>query len=125
MTTQRRRDTACELLLRHALYALGLRYRVHRRVLDDLRRDADIVFVGARVAVFVDGCFWHGCRRHRRPVKENGVWWRAKLARTVSRDRDTNRRLRAAGWVVVRIWEHSDPHKAAERVAQLVRQRRG
>jgi DNA mismatch endonuclease (patch repair protein) len=121
MQAQARRDTDCEMRIRRALHALGLRYRVHRRALPDLRREVDVVFRPARVAVFVDGCFWHGCRRHRQPVKANAPWWRDKILRNRVRDRDTNQRLLAAGWCVVRIWEHVDAGRAALTVARVVR----
>lgn len=124
MQRQARKDTGCELLLRRALHARGLRYRVHRRVLPDLRREADLVFRGARVAVFVDGCFWHGCQRHRTPSITNSAWWAAKIARNVERDAQTSALLTSAGWSVVRVWEHADAVRAAEVVANIVRARR-
>lgn len=117
---QKTRDTAPEVALRRALHALGLRYRVDMRALPDLRRRPDVVFTARRVAVFVDGCFWHRCPVHAIPPKNNATWWAEKLQRTVDRDRDTNKRLDAAGWAVVRVWEHEDPHAAARRVAAVV-----
>lgn len=74
-----------------------------------IRRRADILFTKARVAVFVDGCFWHKCPVHGTEPKANAEWWRAKLQRNVERDRDTDRRLEEAGWTVIRLWEHEDP----------------
>lgn len=103
---QRRVDTKPEMQLRRELHRRGLRYRVDRAVLDDRRRRADIVFPGPRVAVFVDGCFWHLCPEHGNVPKANRDWWRAKLEGNVERDRDTDRQLREAGWRVIRIWEH-------------------
>jgi DNA mismatch endonuclease (patch repair protein) len=82
------------------------------------------VFVASRVAVFVDGCFWHGCARHRRPAKTNRRWWAAKIARNIERDAQTNAALLAAGWSVVRVWEHSDPEKASRLIERLVRRGR-
>lgn len=121
MSTLARRDTGPELALRRVLYRRGLRYRVHRRPLPDLPRQADIVFQGAKVAVFVDGCFWHGCPRHgRREHRTNGWYWPKKIAANKDRDRDTDEQLRAAGWLPVRIWEHEDPDAAADRVAGAV-----
>jgi len=117
MQQQRNRDTGAELALRRALYAAGLRYRVHRQPLQGLRRTADIVFVAAKVAVFVDGCFWHGCPEHgRRQHQVNAWYWPAKIERNRQRDRDTDERLRAAGWRVIRLWEHTPPQDGVSAV---------
>lgn len=124
MQNQRRRDTSCELEIRSNLHRRGLRYRVDVRPLACWRRRADIVFPRARVAVFVDGCFWHGCPEHPRPAKTNSSWWTSKLARNRERDAETNARLAAAGWEVVRVWEHEDPATAADRIASAVLKRR-
>lgn len=120
-----RRDTPIEMALRRELHALGLRYRVDTRPLQDLRRRADVVFRRARVAVFVDGCFWHSCPIHGTIPKANRQWWTEKLRRTRMRDLDTDRRLNQAGWVVVRMWAHEDPLKLAIRIAAVVRSRAG
>jgi DNA mismatch endonuclease (patch repair protein) len=93
---------------------------VDTRPLPELRRSADVVFRRAKVAVFVDGCFWHGCPIHMTWPVANHDWWRDKIERTRARDADTDARLAAAGWTVVRIWEHDEPAAAAERVACLV-----
>jgi DNA mismatch endonuclease, patch repair protein len=100
------RDTPAELALRRALHGLGLRFRVDVRPEPMLRRRADIVFTRWRVAVFVDGCFWHGCPEHGTRPRTNAEWWRDKLQTTIDRDRDTTSRLEDVGWTVVRIWEH-------------------
>lgn len=129
MSAQRRESTGPELALRRALHSLGLRYRVHRAPLPSLRRKADIVFGPARVAVFVDGCFWHGCAEHgRRQHTVNGWYWPDKIARNRSRDEDTNRALAEAGWLALRVWEHELPsaqsaHQVAVRVQKIVRRR--
>jgi DNA mismatch endonuclease, patch repair protein len=120
MRRQRRRDTPCELLVRRCLYALGLRYRIDAFPEPGLRRRADIVFPRQKVAVFIDGCFWHACPVHASWPKENGAWWREKLMRNSARDHDTTIKLREAGWVVLRFWEHEDPACSADRVAQVV-----
>jgi DNA mismatch endonuclease, patch repair protein len=124
MELVRRRDTAPELALRSELHRLGLRYRVDVPPLRSVRRRADVVFTKARVAVFVDGCFWHSCSEHGTLPKANGGWWRDKLRKNAERDRDTDERLREAGWVVIRVWEHEEPSKAASRVEEAVRLRR-
>lgn len=121
LSRQRRRDTKPELALRRLLHAAGLRYRVDRAPLPGLRRRADVVFTRARVAVYVDGCFWHSCPVHATHPRNNAQWWADKLAGNVARDRDTDRRLEDAGWTVVRIWEHEDPATAAEKVVRAVR----
>jgi DNA mismatch endonuclease (patch repair protein) len=126
MQAQPRRDTAPELALRRALHRAGLRYRVDAPPLAGLRRRADLVFTRAQVAVFVDGCFWHGCDRHgRRAHQVNGWYWPEKIERNRRRDRDTDSRLAAAGWTVVRIWEHEEVADAAARVSGVVAQCRG
>ena len=125
MTSTRRRDTPGEVALRSRLHARGLRYRVDTTVLPGLRRRADVVFRKERVAVFVDGCFWHGCPEHGTWPKKNAEWWREKIEANVARDRDTDARLEQEGWVVVRVWAHESPEEAADFVEQLVRRRRG
>jgi len=126
MSAQRSRDTAPELALRRRLHGMGLRYRVHTAPVAGLRRRADIVFGPARVAVFVDGCFWHGCPLHgQRRHDVNGWYWPDKIARNRSRDADTDARLAAAGWAVVRVWEHEDADGVAAEIAAVVRARRG
>ena len=115
------RDTAPELRLRRDLHRRGLRFFVDRVVpASGARRRVDIVFPRRRVAVFVDGCFWHGCPEHGSWPKKNGEWWRQKIETNRARDRETDDRLRAGGWTVVRVWEHEDPEIAASRVALIV-----
>ncbi|WP_307869172.1 very short patch repair endonuclease [Nocardiopsis sp. B62] len=116
MRANKGRDTGPELLLRSLLHARGLRYRVNARPLPELARTADVVFRKARVAVFVDGCYWHGCPEHHRPAKRRADFWRDKIEGNQARDTDTNERLRAQGWTVVRVWEHETPESALERV---------
>lgn len=124
MLANRSRDTGPELAIRRLLHARGFRYRANARPLPDLRRTADLVFRPAKVAVFVDGCFWHRCPEHGGTPKSNTDYWVRKLERNADRDRDTDARLGSAGWLVIRIWEHEDPAAAAERVARRVVQRR-
>ena len=120
MRANKGRDTGPELALRRAVHALGLRYRVDQRPLPSVPRTADLVFRGARLAVFVDGCFWHGCSEHYRPATRNSEFWRTKIDGTRLRDKDTDHKLTTAGWRVVRVWEHEDPSHAARRIASLV-----
>jgi DNA mismatch endonuclease (patch repair protein) len=82
-----------------------------------------MVFRRARVAVHVDGCWWHGCPEHSKPAKTNSAYWHPKISRNRARDRDTDQRLREAGWVSLRFWEHDDPTEAADEIARVVRQR--
>lgn len=124
MQRVRQKNTSCESALRRELYALGLRYRVQVPVLFAPRRVADVAFPGSRVAVFVDGCFWHGCPEHATWPKQNAEFWRAKIVANQERDRDTNARLRADGWEVVRVWAHESPGVAALRIADIVRMRK-
>lgn len=121
MRGNRGRDTRPELAVRRAVHAMGLRYRVSARPLPDLRRTADLVFTRARVAVFVDGCFWHGCPLHHTVASANGAYWAEKLRTNRERDADTDRRLIEAGWRPVRLWEHEPVEQAARRIADEVR----
>lgn len=123
MASQRERDTRIEINLRKELHRRGLRYRLHRRLLKGLRREVDITFVSARVAVFVDGCFWHCCPDHGSTPTNNREWWEQKLAANRKRDSDTDERLAAEGWAVVRVWEHEEVQGAADRVQSLVTSR--
>jgi len=116
-----RRDTTPELAIRSELHRRGLRFRVDRAPVPGLRSRADIVFGPARVAVYVDGCFWHSCPEHATRPKANAEWWEQKLNRNQERDAETDRFLRERGWTVVRIWEHEDPVEAANRVERAVR----
>jgi DNA mismatch endonuclease, patch repair protein len=124
MVATRGRDTRPERELRAELHRLGLRFRIHRRILPKLRTQIDVVFGPSRVAVFVDGCFWHGCPQHGTQAKAHAAFWRNKIATNKLRDADTDERLRGAGWRVVRVWEHEDPRAAAHKVARIVRRRR-
>jgi DNA mismatch endonuclease (patch repair protein) len=122
MSSQRTKGTGPELALRRALHALGLRYRLHKAPLPALRREADIVFGPARVAVFVDGCFWHGCPEHgQRRHDINSWYWPEKIARNRQRDNDTNQALANAGWQALRVWEHEISGDSALDAAQRVR----
>lgn len=123
MQSNKGRDTKPELALRSAVHALGLRYRVSAKPLPELRRTADLVFPRAKVAVFLDGCFWHGCPEHHTVATANGKFWAEKVAGNRTRDHDTDGRLVEAGWVSLRIWEHEDPRVAAQRVEEVVRTR--
>ncbi|MFC0554903.1 very short patch repair endonuclease [Planotetraspora thailandica] len=124
MRSNKGRDTKPELALRRAAHALGLRYRVAYRPIKTVRRTADLVFTKARVAVFMDGCFWHGCPEHHTVAVTNATFWAEKVRRTRERDAETDRLLEEAGWLVVRIWEHENSARAAERVAEVVAARR-
>lgn len=117
-------DTRPEVAIRSAVHGLGLRFRKHVRPLASRRCKADLVFPGERVAVFVDGCFWHRCPEHGTSPASNTAYWEAKLAGNVARDRRNDAALIAAGWDVLRIWEHEPPECAAARVAAAVQARR-
>lgn len=115
------RDTKPELALRSAVHALGLRYRVGLRPVPQVRRTADLVFTRAKIAIFLDGCFWHGCPEHHRPAKVNSEFWTDKITGNMARDADTNARLREAGWRVIRVWEHEPPADAANRIREALK----
>jgi DNA mismatch endonuclease, patch repair protein len=116
MRGNRSRDTKPEIRLRSLLHAAGFRYRVSIRPLPSIPRTADIVFPKKRVAIFVDGCFWHGCPDHHRPAEKNGDYWREKIEANQRRDAETVRILSDAGWKVLRVWEHENPADAAKRI---------
>ena len=121
MSRVRRRDTAPELELRSELHRRGLRYRVDRRPLKGLPSRADLVFGPTKVAVYVDGCFWHSCPEHGTMPRANEAFWQAKLSRNRERDAKVNALLAKAGWIVVRVWEHEGVDAAADRVESAVR----
>lgn len=117
-----RRDTKPELTVRRALHASGLRFRVDFAPLQtDRRRRADIVFTRRRIAVFIDGCFWHGCPEHFVPPKANADYWGPKIARNRERDSETSAALEREGWIVLRFWEHEDPEEVAVAIGHEVR----
>lgn len=120
MQGNRSRDTAPELLVRRAVHAMGLRYRVAVRPERDLRRTADLVFTRARIAVFIDGCYWHGCPEHYIEPKRNVDYWRPKIARNRERDEETTAALTARGWRVLRFWSHEDPLAVAAAISAAV-----
>ena len=122
MRANRGRDTGPELAVRRALHAMGLRYRVDHPLPFDRRRRADIAFTRAKVAVFIDGCFWHGCPEHGTTPRTNSRFWSEKIERNRARDADTTERLSAAGWTVMRFWEHDEPSVVAEVISRGVRQ---
>lgn len=123
MQSNRSRDTSPELAVRRLLHAAGLRYRVDIAPVPGLRRRADIVFSRQRVAVFIDGCFWHGCREHG-PIRfgTNAEYWLTKIEQNRARDVDTTAKFEANGWRVLRFWSHVDPIEAATTVVSLVRE---
>ncbi len=120
MAKVRQKGTDAEMALRRELYRIGLRYRVDYEVLKKPRRVADVAFPKLRVAVFVDGCFWHGCPEHASWPKQNSEFWRQKIEANRQRDMDTNERLDRIGWTVMRFWQHESPAEAAESVARVV-----
>lgn len=121
MKANRRRDTKPELRIRSALHRSGLRFRVDTAPLAGVRRRADIVLTRVHVAVFIDGCFWHGCPEHFIPPKTNADYWRQKIQRNRDRDKDTDRILADEGWTVLRFWEHENPNEAANAIVKAWR----
>lgn len=113
------RNNSGERALRSELHKRGFRFRLHRPV-EGTRRTIDVAFISKRVAVFVDGCFWHGCSTHRSVPKNNTAWWRRKIDANIARDLDTTARLESTGWRVVRVWEHEPVAAAADRISTLL-----
>ncbi|MEQ7845805.1 very short patch repair endonuclease [Nocardioides kribbensis] len=121
MQANRGRDTKPEMAVRRAAHAAGLRFRVDYRPIPELNRRADLVFTRAKVAVFVDGCFWHGCPTHHTVAKSNADFWARKVTRNRERDAETDRLLREAGWTVIRAWEHEPADDVVARILTSVR----
>lgn len=120
MERQKRRDTKPEISLRSALHRRGLRFRVDRRIIPGSRKRADIVFGPERLAIFVDGCFWHGCPEHGTWPKANPAWWRNKIEANRARDVATNRELADAGWSVLRFWAHEEVDAAVAAILDVL-----
>ena len=121
MRGNRGRDTKPELAIRRLVHAAGLRYRVDARPLAQLNRRADMVFSRVKVAVFVDGCFWHGCPTHHTVARSNASYWAEKVTTNRERDAETDRLLEEAGWTVIRAWEHEVPEAVAKHIVGTVR----
>lgn len=124
MQANRGRDTGPELALRSILHARGLRFRVNHPLPFDRRRRADLAFTKARLYVFVDGCFWHGCPDHFIEPKTRADFWLEKIRGNRQRDDDTQRRLEQSGATVIRVWEHQDPIEAADQIEAAYRSTR-
>jgi DNA mismatch endonuclease (patch repair protein) len=123
MQGNRKTNTGPEMAVRRILHAMGLRYFVHRAIeAEGVRVRPDIVFPRARVAIFVDGCFWHGCPTHGTRPRVNSTYWSAKLARNRARDERVGAALNAAGWRVVRAWEHEEARDVAVRITAVLRE---
>lgn len=124
MSRQKTADTGPEIALRRELHRRGLRFRVNMR---GMPGRPDVVFTRARIAVQVDGCFWHGCPEHGVAPKANAEWWKVKLTANRNRDIRNDQLLTEDGWLVIRAWEHEPPVQVADRVERewLVRTGRG
>jgi DNA mismatch endonuclease (patch repair protein) len=120
MAKVRQKGTGAEIALRRELYQGGLCYRVDYEVLKKPGRVADVAFPALKIAIFVDGCFWHGCPEHATWPKQNAEFWRQKSEVNRLRDAATNSRLLDVGWTVLRFWEHESPIRGTETVAQTV-----
>lgn len=122
MQRNRRRDSTPELAIRRELHRRGLRFRVDFPIRCGGGRPIrpDIVFTRSRVAVFVDGCFWHGCSSHGKPPKSNAGYWSAKIALNQDRDARQREALESAGWVVLRLWEHEPTDAAASAIEAAI-----
>lgn len=120
---QKTRDTAPELAVRKLLHEMGFRYRLNLRAEPEVSSKADVLFERARVAVYVDGCFWHGCPDHFIPPKNNGAWWVEKIEGNRARDCSARRQLSDLGWMVLSFWEHESPSEVAVVVGSVVTER--
>ena len=116
MSKLRRRDNKPELAVRRILFACGARYRVCYPIPGQRRRTIDIAFPRLRLAVFIDGCFWHGCPQHLHHPRNNADWWIAKIAANQARDADVTAQLGSLDWTVLRFWEHEDPDAVADAI---------
>ncbi|WP_437583338.1 very short patch repair endonuclease [Paramicrobacterium sp. CJ85] len=120
MLANRSKNTSPELAVRTLLHGRGLRYRTHFRPVPSMRRTADIVFTRRKIAVFIDGCFWHACPEHFIAPRSNSAYWGPKIAGNQRRDRETDEGLRVKGWVVLRFWEHQPPGEVADVIERVV-----
>ena len=120
MRGNRSRDTSPELRVRSLVHRRGLRYRVAQRPIPTLRRTADLVFRRAKVAVMIDGCYWHGCPEHFKQPSTNTAYWRDKIEGNRRRDHETDQLLAQAGWEVLRFWEHEDEAEVADAICAAV-----
>lgn len=120
MRANHRRDTKPEMAVRRLVHAKGLRYRVDARPIPGLNRRADLVFTRKKLAVFIDGCYWHGCSQHGSTPRSNADYWSKKIATNRSRDAETDHLLVTAGWTVIRAWEHETPQTVALRISVAV-----
>ena len=118
MQSQKTTGTGIEMAVRKRLHAQGYRYRVNCKLLPDRRFKGDIVWLGRRLVVFLDGCFWHGCPLHGTTPKSNTEWWEVKITANRERDRLVNELLCDRGWTVLRFWEHDDPVAVAGSIAR-------
>ena len=123
MQSTGRRDTPPELRVRSLLHRIGYRFRVDISPMSSIRSRADIVFPRLKVAVYLDGCFWHGCPLHATWPKANADWWRNKIEANRQRDRTATATLLASGWSVLRIWEHEEPTNAVKAIVSELRSR--
>lgn len=120
MAKVRQKGTDAEVALRQEMHRIGLRYRIDYEVQRKPRRIADVAFPGRKIAVFVDGCFWHGCPEHATWPKRNAEFWQQKIKANRKRDADTSERLRSVGWTVLRFWSHESPTEAARAIARMI-----
>lgn len=120
MRRVRRRDTTPEIAIRRELHRRGLRFRIDYKI-PAVRTRPDIAFVGRRTAIFVDGCFWHGCPEHGTLPKSNRAWWAEKLQANQERDRRSDRALADLGWKVLRFWEHDSASGVADMVEESLK----
>ena len=118
------KDTTPEVVVRSALHRMGFRFRKHQRPVPSLRCTADVVFTRQRVAVFINGCYWHGCADHSAVPRTNTGYWSAKISGNVERDARNNKALTDAGWLVLRFWEHEAPVDVVQAVARVLNQKR-
>ena len=122
MQANKSRDTGPEVLLRRELFRRGLRYRVSYAPLTGVRRTIDIAFPRLRIAVLVDGCFWHGCPEHYRAPRSHKDYWEAKVQRNMARDHATTQMLQDADWQVIRLWAHESVSQMADTVEKAVKE---
>jgi DNA mismatch endonuclease, patch repair protein len=116
MSRQAQKNTSVELEVRRRLHRCGLRYRLHVPVPGVPRRTIDIAFPAQHTAIFLDGCFWHGCPTHGQIPRSNSAWWGQKIQGNVDRDANTTAHLMSLGWHVLRFWEHEAPEAVVERI---------
>ena len=118
MAAVKSKDTSCEIILRKALWAAGVRgWQLHRK---EITGNPDLVFKGKKIAIFIDGCFWHGCETCCRMPKTRKEYWENKIKKNIIRDKEVNQQLKREGWKILRFWEHEIKREIDQCISRII-----